>query len=763
MLVPIAFVVVVTVMFALRRRETPEDTPEGGPCLILELPSEILERVLANLDLDGLVAASQTCCALREVAKAPRLAYRAALAARGYLDVPNRPAPPPWPLEGASIETSPYSDARRATIPSVELAAWEEDAPPRRDVSALSAAEKLRLLAEREQRFDKLMPAEVREFSVSGPAGVYELQDGIFLLCQERSISHSVRPTKIRLIPLASSVDPDIGSPIIPCKEVDVGFPIADLTMDPSQDLIVVSEHSPPRASGHAPIHRFHLLSLSTGEPHPLAKFPTLDAPPWVHGEMSHVSQQLLQVMDSTLVVLIAVQDELTAVRAAYEEELFAWNWKTGVVLGRRSLGETLARTSMALLTPTTVALTMPAVIGPTLREMFGGVPGFMDNQNPVFIHPPSIDIFSFAHDPSKPAPTSTAPLERSESDSTSPRFVLVVRLLLPPMRAGSMVSQMHMRPDPAFPPVPSQQATLGVRPFTQDPRRGVIVIELAMDDDHLVMPMRMRSECYEMFILRETLIQMAEEGEERLHDIWHRNAVKRAERRNASSPASSSGSSTPGDPDMIRSRSRSPPRSRNGSPASPASASGHADDRQRTYSAKPRRKHHADSPTRTFEWDEWGEHSTRVMPPPQLMRRLWVCSCSGYRYASLVRRPASSHGFSTELCVHDFNPHWWAGKRMKPSTGVQFVGAPETHPAKDAAGNQALPSVGGSPAPTVIKSDAWEVDIVTRLPYRTVLRRLDHNPMGVMIDDQRIMLVNHQVQEHNWLGMVQHIQTWCM
>ncbi|BEI86007.1 hypothetical protein CcaverHIS002_0602940 [Cutaneotrichosporon cavernicola] len=793
MLVPIAIAVVV-LMFVMRRRDTPSETgstestvstvstetDELRPCLILGLPSEILERVLANLDPDELVAASQTCSALRRVAKAPSLKYQSTLVARGYLDVPNRIPPQPWSREGAKLETSPYTGTTRAMIPSVSLPAFEKEPPGRRDTSALSAAEKAQLLAEREARFDELRPTEVRQFSVAGPAGVYELQDGIFLLCKERSTAHDIRPTKIRLIPLASAVDPDLDAPIVPCKEVDVGFPIADLTMDPSQDLIVVSEHSPLGENGRAPIHRFHLLSLSTGEPHPLAACPTLDSPPWVPADVRHVSQQLLQVMDSTLVVLIAVQDEVMAMRAAYHEEMFAWDWKTGVVLGRRNLGDTLTRSSMALLTPTTVAVTMPAVIGPTLREMFGGVPGFMDNQNPVFIHPPSIDIFSFAQNSNIPPPEDTRPLQRADSDRTTPRFALVVRLLMPALRAGSMMAQMHMRPDPAFPPVPSSQTTLGSRPFTQDPRRGVIVIEMTMDDDRLVMPMRMRPEFYEMFILRETLVAMADEGEARLHEIWDRKAAARAAR----GASSHSPPSTPGSRRRFRSTTPSTPSgpiSRSGSPASPATPTSHsstsshagspalpADGKERTYSAKPRRKHHVDSPTRTFEWDEWGEHSTRVLDPKMLTRRLWVCSCSGYRYVSLIRRPVPNQRVATDLCVQDFNPHWWVDEHFKPSPQAGLVGAAlETVPGKDARLGNAVPEARvrsfGRNMPTIVKSDAWDVEVVTHLPYRSVRRQLSGNPNGVMIDDQRIMLVSHQVQDHDWLGMIQHVQTWCM
>lgn len=588
-----------------------------------------------------------------------------------------------------------------------------------------------------------------------------------------------IQPTKIRLIPLASSTDPDLDRPILPCKVVDMGFSIADLTMDPSQDLIVVSEHDPSSTDdGPPPIHRFHLLTLSDAKPHPLAAKPILDSPPWCSTEVRHLSQQLLQVMDSTLLILIAVQDEGMALRGAYHEEMFAWNWKTGEVLGRRNLGETLARSSMALLTPTTVAVTMPAVIGPTLREMFGGVPGFMDNRSPIFIHEPSIDIFSFARRPDLPI-RENYPLKRHDVDKETPRFALLASLLLPPMRSGSMMAVFHMRPDPAFPAVPTSQATLGSRPFTQDPRRGVIVIELAMDDDRLVMPMRMRPEFYEMFILRETLVDMAEEGEERLFEIWARRAVA----REAGVALPQTPSSTQGTP--LRARSTSPislvssSLSGSRSPSSPRTPSSGSSsiaspvrNRGRSYAAKPRRKHNVDSPTRTYEWDEWGEHSARVMLPTQRMRRLWVCSCSGYRYASLVRTRTGLETFTTELNVLDFNPRWFAKDKLRPEPEAGFAGAAEAEEWEEEEKHDAAHDLAfegctiksmDRATPSVIKSEIWDDDVISRLPFRSVTRKLRNNPKGVMIDDQRIMIVEHSIHDNDWLGMIQYISTWCM
>ncbi len=47
----------------------------------------------------------------------------------------------------------------------------------------------------------------------------------------------------IRLIPLPSAEDPELDDPPVPTKLHKLPFRIADLTMDPTQDLVVVSEH----------------------------------------------------------------------------------------------------------------------------------------------------------------------------------------------------------------------------------------------------------------------------------------------------------------------------------------------------------------------------------------------------------------------------------------------------------------------------------------------------------------------------------------
>ena len=64
----------------------------------------------------------------------------------------------------------------------------------------LSAQEKNALLKEREQRWSELDAARQERMKVHGPAGVYELQEGIFLMCNDYSNRDDGRVS--RTIPL---------------------------------------------------------------------------------------------------------------------------------------------------------------------------------------------------------------------------------------------------------------------------------------------------------------------------------------------------------------------------------------------------------------------------------------------------------------------------------------------------------------------------------------------------------------------------------
>lgn len=136
-------------------------------------------------------------------------------------------------------------------------------------------------------------------------------------------------------------------------------------------------------------------------------------------------------------------------------------------------------------------------------------------------IFPPVIQIYSFCPDPRNRI-IPVQPLIADPFDDTTFRPVLVAQLNLPTIVPGQVVGSFDIRPDPAFPPLPRGALhTLGERkPFTQDPSKGVVVFELAVGDPPglaLDMGSGLDGQTFEMFVLRETFVDMANEGEERL------------------------------------------------------------------------------------------------------------------------------------------------------------------------------------------------------------------------------------------------------
>lgn len=131
---------------------------------------------------------------------------------------------------------------------------------------------------------------------------------------------------------------------------------------------------------------------------------------------------------------------------------------------------------------------------------------------------PPVIRIYSFLPDPeNKIIPVQ--PLGPEHDDDTTARPILVAQLDLPRLAAGAGISSFDVRPDPAFP----RSSTRGVgerKAFTQDPEKGVLVFELSLNepaDAEFELAQHLDQKNFELFVLRETLVALAKEGEERL------------------------------------------------------------------------------------------------------------------------------------------------------------------------------------------------------------------------------------------------------
>ena len=301
--------------------------------------------------------------------------------------------------------------------------------------------------------------------------------------------------------------------------------------------------------------------------------------------------------------------------------------------------------------------------------------------RNIAAVFPPVIHIYSFASDPDHDI-TPVQPLEADILDDTTARPVLVVQLELPHIACNVNIDGFDLRPDPAF---PWSEASVGPqKPFTQDPGKGVLVFELHLDPEEGVqLPngIRPQTKAYELFVLRDTLVTFAREGEERLA-LFRRQASWRAEVE------------------------------------------------------------------RTIQWSAWGEKGSRMLDI-SMPQRIWVrflviltvlraltlahqvCSCSGYRFISLISSspgpPRSGHDGPTrcDLRLLDFSP-----------TSVRR----ELSKARD---DDDECSVSVKTGPTILPAESiWTDDVRSELPFCDIVRRKGIHATGVMMDDQRVMVI---------------------
>lgn len=185
---------------------------------------------------------------------------------------------------------------------------------------------------------------------------------------------------------------------------------------------------------------------------------------------------------------------------------------------------------SFALLTPTTFMITSTSNISQLMNA---------ESRSVASVFPPVIQIYSFASDSNNPI-NPVQPLSDEFNDDTTPRPVLLAQLDLPRFAPGASVETFDVRPDPAFPPREpaagggsSGPRIGGSKPFTQDPTKGVLVFELKMTEPAEGPDGGEEADAvpYELFVLRETLVQLAQEGEERLREAREKDGPDGYER----------------------------------------------------------------------------------------------------------------------------------------------------------------------------------------------------------------------------------------
>lgn len=369
---------------------------------------------------------------------------------------------------------------------------------------------------------------------------------------------------------------------------------------------------------------------------------------------------------------------------------------------------------SFALLTPTTFMITSTSNISPIMGEP----------TSPNTAFPPVISIYSFLPDPRYPVNPSQ-PLGSVYIDDTTPRPILVAQLEMPRLASNVSITSFEVRPDPAFPVAP----TPGVgqrKAYTQDPEKGVLVFELKVNEPPNPELNRTGPRVkvgFELFVLRETLVKLAQEGEQRIR-----------EQRDARD-------GTSGEYAFWRVE-------------------------------------------KNFPWSEWGKKNARFQDM-SMRNRAWVCSCSGYRYVDLVssddyrqiygrreedkRRRALSGGSELEeneverAVIEDnsgmdhsmsddeldvdveemeedddddsFRPLRPCHIRVLDFSPIRLR-RPLWKPAKESI-------VTTRTVPTVLsKRRIWTEDVITTLPYTEVIQTKSIIANGVMIDDQRVIAI---------------------
>lgn len=318
---------------------------------------------------------------------------------------------------------------------------------------------------------------------------------------------------------------------------------------------------------------------------------------------------------------------------------------------------------SFALLTPTSFMLTSTSNVSAVLPPDA--------TASPASLFPPVIKIFSFLPDSSNSIDPAQ-PLGDDANDDTTPRPVLLAQLDLPRFAPGLHIDAFDVRPDPAAPVSKSPGLGNRSKAFTQDPSKGVLVFDISVHeppDPNFDSRGLGQKVGFELFILREMLVDIALKGEKKLTD-------------------------------------------------------------QRGTRTAPYLYWPIDE---TIPWASWGERNSRLMDQ-SMRRRTWVVSCSGYRFASLVplnnaqdddgdeHELVHSPPVSSDIRILDFNPYNIRKPLYTEKEDVEVI----TH---------CEPCV-------LSKRRIWTEDVSTCLPYTEIYKRVGEKANGIMMDDQRVIVV---------------------
>ncbi|KDQ09368.1 hypothetical protein BOTBODRAFT_37121 [Botryobasidium botryosum FD-172 SS1] len=347
--------------------------------LLIALPKELILQIIGELNLSALLRFSAACKSLHHlISSSAPIQYRIELERAGYIDGPT---------------AGPLTIAQRRARLQNHSRAWH-------GLSwALSTDCKLKL------------DSDFTHYYISSGAIAFALR--------------SFPGTKLSFYEFPSSISRNLGLewPF----EVSFDFAIWSFAFDQEQDLLVLIEKC---INGKNP--RVHIISTTTGMPHPSAKVHVLEAPPVPSQTQSVLGPAFwLEIVGDTIALLVRVNDRVSTTRESY---LVMWQWVTGFVRVNMTFLKYEAPDTFSFLSPTTFAL-------PTISRRRGAAYGDKT---------PMIEIYQV------------------HNDDTHPLYPLPIHcatFLLPPIRKNIHIVEFLGRSDP--PPVqPSFRSQHRPRPF---------------------------------------------------------------------------------------------------------------------------------------------------------------------------------------------------------------------------------------------------------------------------------------------------------
>ncbi|EIW71369.1 hypothetical protein TREMEDRAFT_27933 [Tremella mesenterica DSM 1558] len=261
-------------------------------------------------------------------------------------------------------------------------------------------------------------------------------------------------------------------------------FEIAEFSVDPGSDLLVVVELRPRTVEVGTYTMVFHLLSLSTFEPHPKATRPALEWPIILTKKKISLG---FQICDDGLFVL------KHNARGGPKDQVCGWQWTTGRLAVTLRAFPNMTFESFVLLTPSSFLI--PTII--TRLDPISEVADELDNpidllwthHLQLYAFPPFSSIKTTSDNPAPPPHTAV-----HITTIDLPRFHVDVTENIPPPR---LLIRTDPPPRHTFPTHPLGSPS----PFVPDPESGVVVVEvqcqLPQEDPHFI-----------LFVLKQTLAQ---------------------------------------------------------------------------------------------------------------------------------------------------------------------------------------------------------------------------------------------------------------